>query len=305
MSLSLAIYIPLFNGAEWCRTVELPAGAAVIASDNGCTDGAAEVLENRGAAVVRQPRSLGRVGNWAFCLNHFRASEAEWMKFLFVGDRVVSDFASDLSRAAAAHPEAKLFIFGFTNEFASGPELFLPAAQESTIASAEALRRVVMEGSWFGGFIALAIHRSLLVEPVAVPPFDWAADLYMIVELLRRTEAVVIPRSIATFVAKERRHFGKLHGSLQAALEDGWLRDYVLRLLEAAGEPGTEKLRQTLYRDTARMVLSAENNGCGGSRHGALNQPGEMLAQLIGWQALRREAVRRIVRKARRLLGGS
>ena len=72
----ISVYIPLYNGAAWCRETPLPGGMDYFASDNGSTDDSAAILEARGVTVFRQPVSLGRVGNWRFCIEHFRKQSA-------------------------------------------------------------------------------------------------------------------------------------------------------------------------------------------------------------------------------------
>src|SRR6188768_4120210 len=104
----IVVYIPVRNSVEWCRSVTLPAGLDYVASDNGSTDGSAEALRERGIQVIEQPRDLGRIGNWEFCVRHFLDSGKPWMKWLFTGDVLAPDFAASADRAVQAYPQARI-----------------------------------------------------------------------------------------------------------------------------------------------------------------------------------------------------
>ena len=61
--LAFAFVIPVYNHARNLRSVVLAArasGAPVIVVDDGSTDGAADVLENSGAVLVRHPENRGK-----------------------------------------------------------------------------------------------------------------------------------------------------------------------------------------------------------------------------------------------------
>lgn len=293
----VAIYIPLLNGAEWCQSVELPPGVQIIAADNGSTDGADKVLESRGALVIRHERPLGRLGNWEFCLNHFRTSGADWMKFLFVGDKVSAQFVEELGRAHQAHPGVNLFLFGYRSESAEGPSEYFPAGGERLVPQREKLERTVTDGPWIGGFVNMVIGRAALEEPVQFPPFDWAGDFYVGLKLVLAAEVAQVPRVIGTFVAKQRQHFQKLHGTLQMHLEELWIRDYALRQLEEERAPGLDSLRAALYIDACRRLLGATNRGDALSAENGRSEPGQLLAELLSGSVLRAEVVKRALGK--------
>src|ERR1700675_4291873 len=92
MSSDIAVYIPIRNNVAWCRSVGLPHGLKFIAFDNASTDGSGDELRKRGIEVVSQTKDLGRVGNWAACVEDFLASGSSWMKWLFAGDVLDADF---------------------------------------------------------------------------------------------------------------------------------------------------------------------------------------------------------------------
>jgi hypothetical protein len=219
------------------------------------------------------------------------------MKFLFVGDKVSPAFPEELRRARDAYPTANLFLFGYESESAEGRREYIPASGERVIERREKLERTVADGPWIGGFVSMVIGRSALKHPVRFPPFDWAADIYVGLQLVLAADVVAIPRVIATFVTQERQHFRKLHGTLQMHLEELWIRDYALRQLEADGVSNLEPLRAGLYIDGCRRLLGATNRGDAMAAGAGRSEPGQLLAELLSGKVLRQEVLKRTLGK--------
>ncbi len=94
----LAILVPVRNGGEWLRRTVLSCGqssltgaeAEVLVFDNCSDDGAPERLPSTVGClpvrVFRNPRDLGRVGNWNRSVEAATAMGFDYVTFLFAGD---------------------------------------------------------------------------------------------------------------------------------------------------------------------------------------------------------------------------
>ena len=239
----ISVYIPIYNGAEWCRHVELAAGMNYIASDNGSTDGSPEILEARGVQVIRQPTSLGRIGNWSFCLDHFRNSQAEWMKFLFVGDRLASNCTPLIQAAAHAHPSTDVLLFGVECVEASGTVTYRPADTPTEFTRIQALVNAAQRGNWFMALPGLVLRRNALRTPISFNALDWSADFDFAVTLASRCTIAGFPDTLSIFIAEHRHHHKKLKHSVQALIEETYVQERAIRFLEEFGYDGSAELR--------------------------------------------------------------
>ena len=86
----LVCYIPSFNDSDWDKeSLASVADWDVVIADNASDEphrSALERLAGPRVRILRHETSLGRVGNWRACVEHFLRSGAAWMKFLMAGD---------------------------------------------------------------------------------------------------------------------------------------------------------------------------------------------------------------------------
>ena len=102
------------------QNVVLPGGLKFIAFDNASTDGSGDALRKRGVEVVSHANDVGRVGNWTACVDHFVASEAPWMKWLFAGDVLDPDFLGRQKRPFLLEPRARIILGDYVHVAADG-----------------------------------------------------------------------------------------------------------------------------------------------------------------------------------------
>jgi hypothetical protein len=230
----IVVYIPVRNSVDWCRSTPLPAGVSYVASDNASTDGSAEALRARGVTVIKQPRDLGRIGNWQFCVRHFLDSGRPWMKWLFAGDVLASDFAAVAARALQAYPQARIVVadcIHVDGEFRVRHGL--PGAQARLLQPAESLELLADSGNWFHSPINQMFHRDALADGFDYGSFVWAADVCFCMNAAAKVPALYWPECFGEFHARNRAHFQALGSSLRAVIEGALLREMAAARLEA------------------------------------------------------------------------
>lgn len=270
----IVVYIPVRNSVEWCRSVPLPAGLSYVASDNVSTDGSAAALRARGVEVIEQPRDLGRIGNWEFCVRHFLASGKPWMKWLFAGDVLVPDFAAVGARAVAAYPQARIVVGD--NIYVDGVHRVrhgFPGAKPRLLQPAESLDLLADIGNWFHSPINQMFHRDALADGFDYGPFIWAADVFFCMNAAARVPALYWGECFGEFNAASRAHFVALRRSLRAELEGALVREMAAARLEAITGDRTRhaELSAKIEADLLRRLGS---RWLGGSRTGSLMRAG-------------------------------
>ncbi|BDI28886.1 hypothetical protein CCAX7_009370 [Capsulimonas corticalis] len=221
--MKISVYIPLYNGGAWCREVPLLDGVHYIASDNGSTDESAEILEARGVTVIRQPVSLGRVGNWRFCIAHFQDSGADWMKWMFTGDRLRPDAADILRRAAAQFPDARQIISEFDIVEGDNRTRHSMLPTTALIEPARAMQLAAQLGNWFGSPIGYALHREARVEECDFGSLPYVADYQFAMNIAARHPTLYLAENIGDFVVDARRYYKTQSESQQTAVQNAWM----------------------------------------------------------------------------------
>ena len=229
----IVVYIPVRDSVEWCRSVPLPEGLSYVASDNMSTDGSAAALRARGVEVIEQPRDLGRIGNWEFCVRHFLASGKPWLKWLFAGDVLAPDFAAVAARAIEAYPQARIIVgdniyVDATRRARHG----MPGSKPRFLQPAQSLELLAETGNWFDAPINQMFHRDALVDGFDYGPFIWAADVFFCMNAAAKVPALYCGECFGEFHAPSRAHFVALRRSLRAELEGALLREMAAARLE-------------------------------------------------------------------------
>ena len=65
--------------------------------------------------VVRHEQSLGRIGNWRFCVDDFIRSGHRWMKLMMAGNLNKPQGADVYRRAIEQFPEARFIVANVEN----------------------------------------------------------------------------------------------------------------------------------------------------------------------------------------------
>jgi hypothetical protein len=221
-----AVYIPCRNCVEWARSVELPDGLDYIVFDNHSEDGTADAFERRGALVFRNPEDIGRVANWKRCIEHFRASGYQWMRWLFTGDSLDAESVGATRHADDAFPAASLVAGRFLNRLSDeDSNLQGGSGRWAMIPSVQALGEMAAFGNTIGPLFALAIKKSGLGAVAAdFGHFQWAGDMLFYVDLLKHNDLARSPMVFGTFNAAARKTFSSMSRSSVAMVESAAAR---------------------------------------------------------------------------------
>ncbi len=157
----VAVYIPVRNAQEWAASTSLPGGVEINAVDNCSSDQTAAILVKRGVSCVVNRENLGRVGNWAECVAGFVQSDKRWMKWLFSGDELSSEFASIIGSIDEASLTSGFVLFDTMNDSGKRQTPREYGLSYGYNSPHEVARAVACRSFGFNGPIAQMIRRDL------------------------------------------------------------------------------------------------------------------------------------------------
>jgi hypothetical protein len=244
----ITVYIPVHNAAAWCQTLELWPGFRYVASDNASEDGSGELLRQKGVEVIAQPTNLGRVGNWEFCLQHFAASDAQWMKWLFTGDRLLPHAAAALERAIAQYPDVRLIFGAYTSVTPATRYTNYAFPETRVLSPVEYFTETVRRGNIFGAPVSHCYHREAVTSGYTLGSRPWVADMQLCLSMGGRYRSLYLREVLGEFHHGQRLFRTQFINSVSAAVDEYLLRqETAARLLELTGDrPQYEQLLQEL-----------------------------------------------------------
>jgi hypothetical protein len=231
----LAPYVavtPVLNQEAWARTWQPEAGFRQLVIDNASDDDTAKILAERGADVVVNETRVGRVDNWRRALQVFlEVGEAEWMKWVFAGDRLLPGAAAVLDRGISAHPDARVICAEYQLKHQDGGVTKVqPVAESKLIAPVESLYRFVLQGNWMGGPIAIALHRDVIAE-LEFGDHPWVADWQASMSLARRHPVLHLAEPIGLFDGSRGRYHTAHEKDVSTVVQDAAMRYQALGML--------------------------------------------------------------------------
>jgi hypothetical protein len=254
-------YLPSYNDSELLRESLASCGEwNVVISDNASSEphrSALAALASDRVRVIRHETSLGRVGNWKFCVRHFIESGALWMKFLLSGDRHKPDALGIFRRALACYPQARFIVPRIENVLPQGRETWGPTDVPGFVLPADAMAAVATSGNPFHGLLAPLIHVEMVRDgfDFGEGVLSFCADLRFLMEIARKTRPLFLVDVIGEFVAANRRHFRVGYGGLEHILEEGLMR---LRAADAfLALSGDQQRRDELVRQVRTWLLES------------------------------------------------
>ncbi|MGD9720840.1 MAG: glycosyltransferase [Pirellulales bacterium] len=225
----LVCYLPSYNDSELvAQSLATVPDWDVVISDNASDPAHAAALDRLASPrvqVIHQPRQLGRVGNWQFCVEHFLSGGtggASWMKFLLAGDRHKPDSLAICERTIERFPQARFII--------TGVDMLLPNARRTSIDAPgpfvlqppEAMLEVVRQGNVFFGLLAALIHADAVRDGFTFGEelLNYCADMYFLVNIGRRCPTLFEPELVSEFVSANRKVYQVAQHSLEHLVEE-------------------------------------------------------------------------------------
>lgn len=266
----LAPYValtPVLNQEAWARTWQPEAGFRHLVIDNASDDDTAKILADRGADVVVNERRLSRVENWKRALEVFLeiGGDAEWVKWVFAGDRLLPGAATVLDRAIDEYPEARVISAHYQWRHPDGGVTkFAPIDTTQMVSTADAFYRFVMQGNWMGGPIAIALHRDVVGE-VEFGHHPWVADWQASMSLALNHPILHVAELIGLFDTGRGRYHSAHEKDVSTIVQDCAMRYQAIERLRDMGvalpfAELTDKIDRLLTVESSRR-LTAKQEG--------------------------------------------
>lgn len=199
----------------------------VVVVDNASTDGTLARVTARAArdprlVFYRNPRDVGRVGNWNRCLD--LVGDCAYAKLLMASDELLPGFLAQTVAALEAHPDAVLLRASLSFRHADGTVEFLPHFPDSRVLTGEDARRACLTE---GNLVANPSGQLWRTGALAGLRFDeslsWAADYDFALSLLRRGDFVYLREQLYLFDLGANRHHNAAGGEERLADEQAVL----------------------------------------------------------------------------------
>jgi hypothetical protein len=226
----MVLYIPSYNDSELVRqSLATVPDWPVVISDNTSAEphrSALAALADDRVQVVRQQNSLGRVGNWEFCVRHFVDSGAEWMKFLLAGDRHKPDSLALCRKVLGMYSDARLLVFNVDTVWPGERSRWSTSHETFCLSPAQAMSEVVLRGNVFFGLVTCLLHAQALRGGFSfgTGTLSYCADLQFLMQIAREHPAHYYPEPVAEFIVANRKHFQVGQFTLEHVLEEALLR---------------------------------------------------------------------------------
>jgi hypothetical protein len=179
---------------------------SVLISDNYSTQGkefmasAAERLEAAGIAVrrVKPPFELGRVEHWNWA--HYE-SQAEWLKPVFAGDWLETDYVAKLRAATLANPGCRYVYASYVLHRVEMPSQTVRSNWAGGFRTAAELEGLVLRyGMQFGPPSTAAYERTAFIAVGGYQtPLPICSDSLMFCAMASRFGALGLPEALCHF----------------------------------------------------------------------------------------------------------
>lgn len=216
------VCIPNFNGSSYLSKLKKIDGVDIVVLDNASTDDSVRICKEKGFIVKEFKNNVDRTHNWLRCLEFFKSSDYDWMKWLFIGDKLSDDCAELMRNAIENDTNSSAVVFNYKIDNGQKCVQWKEDLKDDIIFD-KALKKELFAGNnLFGSPIGWMFSRKSLENlPLAnLHNFIWAADLYMIMEIIKGGNVKFVNKNIGVFNALERKHYQELSCSLTSILEE-------------------------------------------------------------------------------------
>lgn len=226
----LVCYIPSYNDSPFvAESLSSSPDWEVVISDNASDEphrSALAALASPRVQVVRQEKSLGRVGNWKFCVEHFIASRAQWMKLLSAGDLHKAGSCDIFRRAIDRCPQAGCIVPRVENVWPHQRFVFQLTNQETLMRPAELMQAMVTYGNIFHSGTAPLFHLDTVKDGFSFGEgaLSFCADMMFMLGIARKSSVLFIAEVAVEFIAERRKNMQAGINTLEHYLEEALVR---------------------------------------------------------------------------------
>lgn len=245
----LVCYIPSYNDSELvAESLASSPDWDVVISDNASDEphrSALLALAGPRVQVIRQEKSLGRVGNWRFCVRHFVESGRQWLKLLCAGDLHKPAAAAIFSRAIEKYPRIRFLVSDVELAWPDHTSRFSPMGCEVIVQPVHSMAATVEFGNVFFGLLAALVHRDALGDGFVFGEevLSFCADMLFLVDIASKEPTLYLPEVTGTFMAAKRKTMQRKAGSLENMLEDTLVRLHAAAAFRQLGGSEAEHQR--------------------------------------------------------------
>jgi len=234
--MNIKIYIPTHESEEALLTT-LPSVLQqglnpknIIIVDNCSTDRTPQLAHSFGVTLIQNPINLGRVGNWNKCLDLFRESDAEAMKFVFAGDELTNEsikvqneclkFADFITGSHLVNDGENRYMMRHFKK-----DLYLSSLESLNTAKEKE------KGNWIAGCTACPMFTK---KALGDSRFDesllWASDFKFWTELSSKNYIYYRDKITCVFNMQFRKGYNTQVGTQNSIAEEHKVFDYLNKL---------------------------------------------------------------------------
>lgn len=261
MRKKLAVYIPNYNGEAFLREVFIPSECDCVVMDNCSTDNSRKICRDRSFLFVENINFVSRTENWLRCIEHFRKSEYQWMKWLFVGDELANDAYETMFTAMTEYKEAAEVIFNYQIVSKNKTAMkSLEVEKSGYWTYNEVLAEMAQHANIFGAPIAVMISKNANFDAVKPKGFFWAEDEWFALQLARDRKIAYVDKRIGKFNINQRKMYSSMRTSYKATMEEIAVQQEVVLEAKRVGELLKESDKK-VFLD--KILICLENNSYG------------------------------------------
>lgn len=246
--LDVTLYIPSHNDSHAAiESVGSSPTWRTIISDNASDGDHAEALQSLASprvTVIRHEEDLGRLGNYAWCVEHFKSSGVQWFKMLSAGDRHTPNALDVLTKAVRSFREARFIIPRMARDFGDGVlRIWEPTPGMIAHSPEQNLKNAVLHGNVFDGMSTPLIHRSAIEEiEFSGWPGPYCADFHFLLRIGVKSPAYYLPIVCGVTAMCYRKTYAAMCGTGAAKEEEALVRALAANLLATNGKSVDQSL---------------------------------------------------------------
>ena len=219
---NIVICIPNYNGAKELASMNVRSKYDIVVIDNASTDNSVEICREKGWKVIENVNTVDRVDNWIRCLEFFKNSDYEWMKWLFVGDELAENFDNIVDKNIEKYYDPSVIVFSYLINGKNTVSTWRCSLESGKYTIKEISNELIKGNNIFGSPIGILVSKAAISSSknIEVNNLSWAADKLIGYYLAKTGYTVVSDDVIGEFNILTRKHFQKLSNSLEALLEE-------------------------------------------------------------------------------------
>lgn len=256
------VCVPVYN-AEDCLSDTLKSilnqtfkKFEIFVVDNCSNDNTSEVAEHfknnfdedNKIHIIKNKKNLGRIGNWNNCLDLFRQSDFNYLKFVFAGDTLRNNCLEKLTDVFASNSGIGLAASGYyVHSLKNKADKKVSFSKDMSFNPVEGLKAFITNSNWVGAPLACMFSKKAIEEIKFSDGIDWASDWKFYVDVTKNNNSFYINDALADFYVSKRKYYADNIASAAASAEELFVKYYTLQKLEELDSELVRKFRNNLY----------------------------------------------------------